>query len=90
MTLPWLPTTSSTKRLEKDLQERGWRLWWTQHGTVRLFAPDGARIEISGNTEHQVMSNAYASAQEYANAQTGELLRDELELSYGLDAEVRA
>lgn len=90
MTAPWLPTTSSTKRLEADLKARGWRLWWTQHGTVRLFAPDGSQTEISGNTEHQLMSNAYASAQEYANARTGEQLRDELELSYGLDIPVRA
>lgn len=80
MTAAWLPTTSTTERLEKDLQERGWRVWWMTGGGVRLLAPDGTRIEVDGNTQHQAMQNAYASAQEHSNAQTGQTLRDGLGL----------
>lgn len=84
MTAPWLPTTSSTKRLEKDLQERGWRIWWTARGTVKLRAPDGSWIEVDGHTQHQTMQNAYASAQEYANARTGHAIGDAYERGRGL------
>ncbi|OLV20167.1 hypothetical protein [Deinococcus marmoris] len=76
MNLPWLPTTSSTKRLEADLKARGWRVWWTQGGSVRLFSPEGDTIEVDGATPAQAMRNAYASAQEYSNAQVVELALD--------------
>lgn len=67
MTAPWLPTTSATRRLEADLKARGWRVWWTAHGSVRLFSPEGDTIEVDGATPAQAMRNAYASAQEQAN-----------------------
>lgn len=76
MNLPWLRTTSNTKRLEEDLKLRGWRVWWTSNGDVTLFAPDGAWLTVSGATDAQTVRNAYASAQEYANHQTKQAIDD--------------
>lgn len=92
MIAPWLPVTdkSSTKRLEADLKARGWRVWWTQGGSVRLFSPEGDTIEVDGATAAQAMRNAYASAQEHSNAQTSWLLREAMELSDELAIPVRA
>lgn len=69
MTLPrpWLPETANTHRLEADLKERGWRMWWHGDGSLTLTAPDGRPSRHDGGTTARTVRHAYSAAMEYAN-----------------------
>lgn len=65
MSVPWVPSTSSAKRLEDTLTANGWQLWWTAQGSLRLTAPTGHTIETASTTTARTLRDGYEAAREY-------------------------
>ncbi|MFT2721661.1 hypothetical protein ACMT4L_16845 [Deinococcus sp. A31D244] len=66
MPAPWVPSTSSRRRLEDTLTANGWQLWWTAQGSLRLTDADGHTIETASTTTARTLRDGYEAAREYA------------------------
>lgn len=66
MTTPWLRSSVDADRLEADLRARGWGVWWSRAGSLRLTSPDGTTLEFNESTSKKTMRRGYEAAQEHA------------------------